>query len=248
MDDRSEGTRRIYQIDPKGLGAMRALARPVLGFGAHRFRRGSRTRCQRGEEMSTQIRPQITPAPVRKSIFVNAPQDRAFDVFTAASAAGGPRRTRSVRRISTVRSSSRGKAGAGTSSMSTAPSARSAGSPPGSRRARLVLIWQLTPEFTYDPDLITEVEVQFTPEAAGTRVDLEHRDLERVGEKADAMRETVSGPGGWPALLQLFADEAQSQAKRRRSHDWNHRLRNSRKPLPPQRRNRAEGERRSIIC
>ena len=76
--------------------------------------------------------------------------------------------------------------------------------------ARLVLIWQLTPEFTYDPDLVTEVEVLFTPEGGGTRVDLEHRDLERLGEKADAMRETVSGPGGWPALLQLFADEAQN--------------------------------------
>ena len=71
-------------------------------------------------------------------------------------------------------------------------------------------MWQLTPEFAYDPDLITEVEVLFSPDGAGTRVDLEHRDLERVGDKADAMRETVSGPGGWPALLQLFADEAQS--------------------------------------
>src|SRR5436305_410241 len=76
--------------------------------------------------------------------------------------------------------------------------------------ARLVLIWQLTPEFAYDPDLITEVEVLFSPDGAGTHVDLEHRDLERLGDKADAMRETVSGPGGWPALLQLFADEAQN--------------------------------------
>ena len=70
-----------------------------------------------------------------------------------------------------------------------------------------MLIWQLTPEFTYDPDLITEVEVRFTPVDNGTRVDLEHRDLERMGEKADAMRETVSGPGGWPGLLELFANE-----------------------------------------
>ena len=39
----------------------------------------------------------------------------------------------------------------------------------------------------------TEVEVLFTPDGDGTRVDLEHRDLERMGERADAMRETVSG-------------------------------------------------------
>jgi hypothetical protein len=30
-----------------------------------------------------------------------------------------------------------------------------------------------------------------------------------MGDKADAMRETVSGPGGWPGLLQLFADTAE---------------------------------------
>jgi hypothetical protein len=74
----------------------------------------------------------------------------------------------------------------------------------------LILIWQLTPEFAFDPGLITEVEVTFTADGDGTRVDLEHRDLERMGEKAEAMRETVSGPGGWPALLQLFANEAQN--------------------------------------
>jgi uncharacterized protein YndB with AHSA1/START domain len=78
--------------------------------------------------------------------------------------------------------------------------------------ARIVLIWQLNAEFQFDPDLVTEVEVQFTPEGGGTRVDLEHRDLERMGEKAAAMRETVSGPGGWPALLQLFADDAKTPA------------------------------------
>jgi hypothetical protein len=73
---------------------------------------------------------------------------------------------------------------------------------------RVVLIWQLTPVFAYDPDLITEVEVLFTPDGDGTRVDLEHRNLERMGEKADAMRETISGPGGWPSLLALYAAES----------------------------------------
>ena len=33
--------------------------------------------------MSTQVRPQIKPAPVRKSIFVNAPRAHAFEVFTS---------------------------------------------------------------------------------------------------------------------------------------------------------------------
>ena len=39
--------------------------------------------------------------------------------------------------------------------------------------ARLVLIWQLNAEWKFDPDLATEVEVQFTPEGSGTRVRLD---------------------------------------------------------------------------
>jgi uncharacterized protein YndB with AHSA1/START domain len=42
--------------------------------------------------------------------------------------------------------------------------------------ARLVLGWQLTPDWKFDPDLITVVEVRFIPEGGGaTRVELEHR-------------------------------------------------------------------------
>lgn len=157
--------------------------------------------------MSTQIR----PAPVRKSIFVEASPDHAFEVFTAGIGRWWPKSHKIGpsdldRPIIEPRSGGRwyeldvdgteceiGKV--------------AAWEPP----TRLLLIWQLTPEFKFDPDLITEVEVLFTPEDGGTRVDLEHRDLERMGDKAEAMRETVSGPGGWPALLQLFADEAQIQ-------------------------------------
>jgi uncharacterized protein YndB with AHSA1/START domain len=148
---------------------------------------------------------------VRKSIFVEASPDHAFEVFTAGIGRWWPKSHKIGpsdldRPIIEPRSGGRwyeldvdgteceiGKV--------------AAWEPP----TRLLLIWQLTPEFKFDPDLITEVEVLFTPEDGGTRVDLEHRDLERMGDKAEAMRETVSGPGGWPALLQLFADEAQIQ-------------------------------------
>jgi uncharacterized protein YndB with AHSA1/START domain len=74
--------------------------------------------------------------------------------------------------------------------------------------ARLVLIWQLTAEFQFDPNLVTEVEVQFTPEGEGTRVDLEHRNLERLGDTAETLREKIDAPGGWSGLLALFAEEA----------------------------------------
>jgi uncharacterized protein YndB with AHSA1/START domain len=156
--------------------------------------------------MSTQIR----PAPVRKSIFVNAPQDRAFGVFTAGIGRWWPK-THKIGLADLDRPIIEPRHGGRWYELDVNGSECEIGKvaawePP----ARLVLIWQLTPEFTYDANLITEVEVLFTPEGNGTRVDLEHRDLERLGKNADTMRETISGPGGWPTLLQLFAEEAQS--------------------------------------
>jgi uncharacterized protein YndB with AHSA1/START domain len=160
--------------------------------------------------MSTQVDsgPQIRPAPVRTSIFVNAPQSLAFEVFTAGIGRWWPK-THKTGPADLERPVIEPREGGRWYELDVDGSECEIGkvavwSPP----ARLVLIWQLTPEFTYDADLVTEVEVLFTPEGDGTRVELEHRDLERMGEKADAMRETISGPGGWPALLELFAAES----------------------------------------
>ena len=153
---------------------------------------------------------QIRPAPVRKVIRVDATPERAFDVFTSGIGRWWPK-SHKIGQADLDRPVIEPFAGGRWYELDVDGSECDIGKvsvwePP----ARLVLIWQLTPEFAYDPDLITEVEVTFTPEGDGTRVDLEHRDLERLGEKAEAMRETVSGPGGWPALLQLFADEAKN--------------------------------------
>jgi uncharacterized protein YndB with AHSA1/START domain len=72
---------------------------------------------------------------------------------------------------------------------------------------RVVLAWQISAEWQYDPSLITEVEVRFTPVAVGkTRVELEHRDLERFGANAEALRNAVDSPDGWAMHLQRFAD------------------------------------------
>lgn len=153
----------------------------------------------------------VQPAPVRKSIFVNAPQACAFDVFTAEIGRWWPK-SHKIGQSDLERPVIEPFAGGRWYELDVDGSECEIGKvaawePP----SRLLLIWQLTPEFTFDPDLVTEVEVTFTPEGEGTRVDLEHRHIERMGEKADAMRESVSGPGGWPALLQLYADEANSE-------------------------------------
>jgi len=56
-------------------------------------------------------------------------------------------------------------------------------------------------------DVATEVEVRFSAEADGTRVDLEHRGWERSGPKIKAMRDRFDG--GWERVLATFAAAAQ---------------------------------------
>ena len=71
---------------------------------------------------------------------------------------------------------------------------------------RVVVTWQIAPDWRYDPSLVTTVEVRFVEEAPGrTRVELEHRDLDRFGPEADRMRATFEDPGAWTATLEAFA-------------------------------------------
>jgi len=77
---------------------------------------------------------------------------------------------------------------------------------------RLVIAWQITHEWGYQPDLAksSEVEIQFSPDpGGGTRVDLEHRHFERMGPEGDTMRIGVGGPGGWAGLLEMFKAHAE---------------------------------------
>jgi uncharacterized protein YndB with AHSA1/START domain len=74
---------------------------------------------------------------------------------------------------------------------------------------RLLLAWQINAQWAYDPNLITEVEVKFIEESSdATRVELEHRNLERYGEAAEAIRAAYESPDGWTGLLERFAQEA----------------------------------------
>ena len=150
----------------------------------------------------------IAPAAIRKTIDVKAPVDRAFAVFAARmgdwwhkdhSLAQGKVQTGVI--IEPV---------AGGRWYETADDGSEedwgkviAYEPPH----RLVLNWQLNREFTYDPDLETIVEVRFEEVAGGTRVEFEHRHLERLGEGIVQLFEEMEG--GWGMLLDLFKYEAE---------------------------------------
>jgi uncharacterized protein YndB with AHSA1/START domain len=81
---------------------------------------------------------------------------------------------------------------------------------------RLLLAWQVTAQWKFDPAFVTEVEVTFTAEPTGlTRVVLEHRDLHRFGLAAPEVRRSIGAPGGWGRILQSFADTATEQEQRK---------------------------------
>jgi uncharacterized protein YndB with AHSA1/START domain len=74
---------------------------------------------------------------------------------------------------------------------------------------RVVISWDISPYWQLETDLdkTSEVEVQFIAEAAErTRVELEHRNLERHGEGWQGVREGVGGEGGWPLYLERYAE------------------------------------------
>jgi uncharacterized protein YciI/uncharacterized protein YndB with AHSA1/START domain len=77
---------------------------------------------------------------------------------------------------------------------------------------RVVLSWQITADWKYDPNFTTEVEATFTPEAPNrTRVELEHRNLDRYGEGAFDLRAKIDAPGGWGKIIESFGKVAVAQ-------------------------------------
>jgi uncharacterized protein YndB with AHSA1/START domain len=74
---------------------------------------------------------------------------------------------------------------------------------------RVVISWDISPywQIETDPEKTSEVDVRFiaeTPER--TRVELEHRNLDRHGDGWEQTRGAVDSEGGWPLYLQRFAE------------------------------------------
>jgi len=65
----------------------------------------------------------------------------------------------------------------------------------------ITLLWQVET----DPARTSEVEVRFFPEGERrTRVELEHRHIDRHGDGWENMRDAVGSPEGWGSGLQHF--------------------------------------------
>jgi uncharacterized protein YndB with AHSA1/START domain len=80
---------------------------------------------------------------------------------------------------------------------------------------RVVFSWDISPawQIQTDPAKTSEVEVRFVAEGeARTRVELEHRHLDRHGDGWEGVREAVGSSGGWSVGLQRLADRLQEVA------------------------------------
>jgi uncharacterized protein YndB with AHSA1/START domain len=148
----------------------------------------------------------IRPAPVKKSIVVKADIDRSFSAFTGDIGRWWPR-SKSIGSTAQVDVVLEGRPGGrwyerGADGAECEWGKVLLWEPP----SRLVLAWQIDTNWKYDPGLVTEVEITFTALGAKeTRVDIEHRNLERFGDQAARIREMFDSEAGWPGVLESFA-------------------------------------------
>jgi uncharacterized protein YndB with AHSA1/START domain len=152
------------------------------------------------------------PNSIRKVIKVQAPQAVAWQVFTEQMASWWPLAVYKIGTANAVdaiieprvggRWYERGEDG------STCDWGRVLVWEPNSR---LVLTWDINADFQYDPELKTEIEVRFIEEQGGsTRVELEHRHLDRFGDRRAEMRKVYDETGDWGQLLAAFAQVAEA--------------------------------------
>lgn len=159
--------------------------------------------------MTVMHQPQTIPS-VKKTVLVEAPQAHAFAVFTDRQTSWWPLASHHIGKVPAESAVLEPRVGGRWFERGADGSECEWGrvlvwEPPD----RLVLAWEITADWRHDPSFQTEVEVRFVAVGPSTtRVELEHRMLERYGEKAAPVRAALDAEGGWTSLLQLFAAAA----------------------------------------
>jgi uncharacterized protein YndB with AHSA1/START domain len=150
-----------------------------------------------------------TATSVKRSILVEAPIERAFEVFTKKFGSFKPveHNLLAVKIAETVFEPRVGGYlyDRGVDGSECRWARVLAYDPPH----RVLLSWNISPRWQIesDPDKASEWEVRFTAETPQrTRVEIEHRKLERHGEGWEGVRDGVAGDQGWPLYLQRYAD------------------------------------------
>jgi len=147
----------------------------------------------------------IVPKPVRKMLTVHAPVGRAFEVFTTRMGDWWPK-THSIGKSPQQNVLIEPRVGGrwyekGEDGTECQWGYVMSWEPPG----RVVLAWQLDANWQFNAALLTEVEIRFSAEGdRTTTIELEHRNLDRFGEKAAEVGASLDSEGGWGGLLARY--------------------------------------------
>jgi len=153
---------------------------------------------------------QATQDAVRKSVVVPLAVDRAFALFTEQIGSWWPREYqigRSAYETAFVEPRAGGRWYERGSDGSECDWGRVlAFDPPHS----ISLTWQIGADWQYDPDPEhgSIVDVRFTADGDGTRVELTHHGFDRHPAGGNEVRSTVGGPSGWGLVLSRFQARA----------------------------------------
>jgi uncharacterized protein YndB with AHSA1/START domain len=158
---------------------------------------------------------QMTPTTIRRSIVVGAPIDRAFRVFTEDFGAFKPA-SHNLLAVDIAETVFEPRVGGhlydrGADGSECRWARVLAYEPPN----RVVISWDIGPYWQIETELerTSEVEVRFIAETdERTRVELEHRKLDRHGKGWEGLRAAVDGDQGWPLYLQRYADVVAGQS------------------------------------
>ena len=174
--DQAQGTRRLYQVDPAGLAALRSYLETFWDVALSDFRAAAEHEREE-RRMSTQT----TIEPITRSVTVQCPVDQAFEVYTGGIGRWWPLETHAI------------AVGSGGKAVNAVIEPRAGGrmyevqedgkeAPWGTVDVwepphRLVISWHVNPEAPAP----TEIEVRFIADGDATRVEVEHRGWERLG-------------------------------------------------------------------
>ena len=202
--DRRMGTRRLYQLNPEALAALRDYLDWYWTQALATYKQAVERQEEGG---ATAMTPEVEVR-VAKSIVVEVPRVQAFEFFIRQEAwwpvqthhlAEPPGETVILEPFVGGRWFERGHDG-----QEYDWGAVLVWEPP----RRIVVTWQIGAGWVHEPDptKASEIEVRFLAESQHrTRIEFEHRHLERYGEQAERMRSVLDGPSGAAGVLQAYA-------------------------------------------
>lgn len=201
--DQPVGNRRIYRVNPEGMAALRAQLDSFWTRTLAAYKQAVE-RSHMGGSMTTQTE----QASVRAEIVVEAPIEHAFAVFTERFGDFKPPE-HNILEAELAETVFEPRVGGhiydrGVDGSECRWARVLAYEPPN----RVMFSWDLDPRWHVEsnPAKTSEVEVRFVAETAQrTRVELEHRHIDRHGEGWQRISEGVGSEGGWPLYLQRFA-------------------------------------------